>query len=356
MADQIQLDPAFHAKISSEIQKLAQALGHPTKVIAKLHKLVIYQPGDFFKTHIDSPHGNAEPMIFTASVQLKGNESSSGGDLVVGKDKIPSVKYGGEVGIALFYHDQPHSVTKLEHGFRLSLTFDVVDSGIPNSDVIRSNAVFADVLAKGFKNVGIRSSYSYLASKQVTADQLKGTDKVFCELALAAGAKSVEICRVYENTSSFLEGGLFREELLPLMKLDSRFDSLYYDYEWEQQETREYYEREAKKKEEARKLAKEQGREEEANKIEAAKEENSENEYPAKRLPPMLPYLTSIPSPSYDDGTAVAVKDEYRLGNTLFLATAVPWQLKYRGNIDAYLGNDGFSGNVYSNLAIIAHF
>jgi len=80
--------------------------------MAKLHKLVVKE-GDFFDTRIASPHNNAEPMIFTASVQLSNHYWSRGEKLVFGKFEIrrPQME---ELGLTLFYHNEPHSMTKVD--------------------------------------------------------------------------------------------------------------------------------------------------------------------------------------------------------------------------------------------------
>jgi len=132
VGDRLQLDGDFLSMISQEIQALAIKLGHPTRVIAKLHKLVIYQQGDFFNTHIDSPHDNAEPMIFTAVVAFHmAGVWPRGGELQVGDHNVGGMPRSQQLRLTLFYHDEPHSVLKLESGFRASLIFDVLDTGAP---------------------------------------------------------------------------------------------------------------------------------------------------------------------------------------------------------------------------------
>lgn len=391
LPDQMQLNPAFFALISKEIQDLALTLGHPTKVVAKLHKLVIYKDGDFFKTHIDSPHGNTEPMIFTASVQLHTPPSffESGGDLVIGKEKIRRTRRN-EIGLTLFYHDEPHSVTRLSYGSRISLVFDVLDTGIPHPEAQKASAgaAFSNVLAMGFNRVAIKSSHIYITRAPLVREQLKGSDKVFCEAAEANGAKRIDICTVYEN-----EGNLFRSELLNVIKLDSSFSSLYMPYEPEYDDEGDCYGCGCGEDEGDFGEGDEEGDEEEGDQEEDEEEEQKE-EQEAKReeddvledlgdeflkrlamkRPELNLHVINQPpasdkmrspwseynyeaSPRYDDeGDFKALKDDYRLGDTLFLATVAPRQLEYKSMSDVHLGNQGFEGKLYSNLAIIAYF
>lgn len=353
LPDQIQLDPEFFSTIASDIQELAQSLGHPTKVIAKLHKLVIYQQGDFFKTHVDSPHNNTEPMIFTASVQIRVDGwNNNGGHLVVGSRRIREVQRE-EIGVALFYHDQPHYVEKVDRGFRLSLIFDVVDSGIPNPEFHVSDddsrTAFSKVIDMGFNNVAIRSSYTYMSKNQITADRLKGSDKVFYEAALAAGAESVEICRVCESDKK-----IFRTEVLDILKFEPGFELLYEsardpnDMGGEAEEEEEEEEDDDDEKESNTKKKR---------RIEGGEKGNNNKEEPVKLKRSKMDYDRNV-SPLYDNnGTFKALRDEYRLGDTLFLAVAeVSKRVEFTGSDQVNLGNDGFSGEIVSNLAVIAHF
>lgn len=69
-----------------------------------------------------------------------------------------------------------------------------------------------------------------------------------------------------------------------------------------------------------------------------------------------LSYDTRI-SPRYDSyDDFVAIKEEFLLGDILFLASEAPQELKFKGKEDVNVGNEGFNGQIFSNLAIIARF
>ena len=108
---------------------MAAKMGHPKQVELSLAKMVFYEEGGHFKYHIDTNH---QPnMIFTLSVEIFVRENNEGGELILNDarkfEKIPSPLKENELGLAMFYHDVRHKVTKLIQGTRVCLLFDVLE-------------------------------------------------------------------------------------------------------------------------------------------------------------------------------------------------------------------------------------
>jgi hypothetical protein len=60
------------------------------------------------------------------------------------------------------------------------------------------------------------------------------------------------------------------------------------------------------------------------------------------------------PTPTYDEtGVHALIKDEYLLGDVLFLKTGSRSKLEYRPDEEVHFGNNGMAGSIYSNLALI---
>jgi hypothetical protein len=66
--DRIQLSPDFLALVDKQVEAARQQLMHPIPLQAKLHKLIVYRPGDYFAEHIDALHEDS--MVATMSVEL----------------------------------------------------------------------------------------------------------------------------------------------------------------------------------------------------------------------------------------------------------------------------------------------
>ncbi len=60
-------------------------------------------------------------------------------------------------------------------------------------------------------------------------------------------------------------------------------------------------------------------------------------------------------TPKYDKkGTYKAVADEYRLGDVLFFKSIGPARMTHYGDSEIHLGNEGFWGTIYEQVAVIA--
>lgn len=133
----IKLNILLENAIEDMICELQEAFSVKMKLKHKLHKLIIYTPGDFFKEHIDSIHWQ-ENMIMTFSLNLpldldpdvenklpkKSLERLIGGELTFDKQIINDDWRG-----TLFYNDVKHHVEPITQGSCVVLTFDVLQDG-----------------------------------------------------------------------------------------------------------------------------------------------------------------------------------------------------------------------------------
>ena len=98
----------------------------PDRVDARLHRLLIYEPGGFFASHRDTE--KADGMIATLSVSLP--TAGAGGELVVrhrNSERTIDMTTGepSELTFAAFHADCTHEVRPVTEGHRLSLVFNL---------------------------------------------------------------------------------------------------------------------------------------------------------------------------------------------------------------------------------------
>ena len=98
----------------------------PDRVDARLHRLLIYEPGGFFASHRDTE--KADGMMATLSVSLP--TAGAGGELVVrhrNRERTIDMTTGepSELTFAAFYADCTHEIRPVTEGHRLSLVFNL---------------------------------------------------------------------------------------------------------------------------------------------------------------------------------------------------------------------------------------
>ena len=109
------------------VETAAVGLGcAPDRVDARLHRLLIYEPGGFFAPHRDTE--KADGMIATLSVSLPA--AGAGGELVVrhrNRERTLDMTTGepSELTFAAFHADCTHEVRPVTEGHRLSLVFNL---------------------------------------------------------------------------------------------------------------------------------------------------------------------------------------------------------------------------------------
>jgi predicted 2-oxoglutarate/Fe(II)-dependent dioxygenase YbiX len=310
-ADFITLYPQFMDYINQMVNNMAFHLGHPTTVKPQLYKLVLYKEGDHFEDHIDNDH--VKDMIMTLSVEfpvaLLGEQQ--GGDLMFGDESVDHPN-NNQLGLALFYHDTHHKVTKITNGYRMSLIFDVLqnpDQLIPQ--VIQQylpsfQLEIQKLREKGVRRIGSLTNHLYLLSdgENMTYKSLKGMDRIFWELL-----RNGYIEEVANSDNSF-----YFEALIPIMTLEGGFGTVYRDHTEDEDENRE-----------------------------------------TEKQPTAITDYNLIELRFDPDRIFRAVHPKYRMGDVVLLKSKGELSLRYSGDNELYLGNEGFSGSsIYSNLGLFA--
>ena len=125
------LNPAWHTLIALILNKVKEGLGiAENEVAASLYKLLIYQKDDFFVAHKDSE--KEKGMFGTLIVGLPSKHN--GGELHVRFDgKEEMIDFAGpidnyEIPFAAFYADCEHEINKVTSGFRICLTYNLIQN------------------------------------------------------------------------------------------------------------------------------------------------------------------------------------------------------------------------------------
>ncbi len=106
-----------------------EELGLPNAagLTADLHSLLVYEPNQFFLAHQDSE--KSDDMVGTLVVTLP--SSHTGGELMVGLDEEWKAYRGSRTALSLvaFYADCRHEVLKVQSGYRITLTYNLLGGG-----------------------------------------------------------------------------------------------------------------------------------------------------------------------------------------------------------------------------------
>lgn len=121
-------DVAWEKAFNRTLDLLKYKLGLPenSKLTASLHNMLIYEQGQFFNTHQDSE--KIDGMVASLVIILP--SSHKGGELVINHHGDQKIIVASEcddtLKLAAFYADCPHEVKKVEKGYRLSLTYNLI--------------------------------------------------------------------------------------------------------------------------------------------------------------------------------------------------------------------------------------
>jgi predicted 2-oxoglutarate/Fe(II)-dependent dioxygenase YbiX len=321
--DKIVLSEKFVKLLKREVIKLKKSLGVLTDITFLLHKITIYEKDSFFDEHMDAEH--IENHIATLSIELETNYE--GGELVVDKKNIDRAKEGC-IQLTMFYTDTPHKINKMIEGYRISIQFDIVqtdnidlsvyDELEPNITIKTKMSSYKSLIKKGIdklkehkvKKIGIPLIHTYFKTDNNELDKtsLKGNDRLMYEL-MTGHANKIEIHGIITNN-----GKIYREEILSIFKLNDAFKALY-DKSYDEKE----HVCESDKK--------------------------NYDDYDDIEL-------------RYDEKNEfAAIKDEYLLGDCVFLNTSHKYKYLYEGKSHDYfseinLGNEGFFGTIRNNLVM----
>jgi len=298
------LDDDFDKYIAEKVKTGLAELNAGELLIMSPHKIIIYGPGDFFSEHMDSCHTPGQNMSCVVElVSEYETEDDTGGLIVNGKD----VMEGHDLekpSLCVFYHDLPHRVPKIELGYRVSITFDLVVEP-PKFDIN-----FKEDLDKmkelGVTRFGFFASHRYLGNNQ----PLKGTDDKIVK-GVTPYTRSVRriVMGCYEN-------GWMHEKLNDLMSDAAR------GLLWDVNDNEEDEGDEGNGKDEV------------------------QNQYSKLSFPKEF-------EKRYEQGRYDMIKDEYRYGDVFVCWT--PWSdnQTHTSNEEIRLGNEGFYGEICENTFIL---
>ena len=198
-ADRVTVPASFGSALAEITQAAAVQLGVVGEVEARLYKMLVYGPGDFFVPHRDT---EKEPGMFgTLVVTLPGE--FTGGELVVqhGADAERVSLKAGASGVrwAAFYADCSHEVLPLDDGVRVALVYNLVRQGAPTGPSDDSGLVgaLADELSGWDSDSPVKLVWVLehrYSEAELGWDRLKGADHGrAAALRQAAGRAGVEV-------------------------------------------------------------------------------------------------------------------------------------------------------------------
>jgi len=119
----------WNRTLHAMLDTIRDDLGLPSEssLVAQLHSMLLYEPGQFFAAHQDSEKD--DQMIASLVVMLPSR--STGGDLVV-SHRGESVQYkesASSLTFVAFYADTRHEVLPIETGHRVVLTYNLLLTG-----------------------------------------------------------------------------------------------------------------------------------------------------------------------------------------------------------------------------------
>jgi hypothetical protein len=141
------------AALQDILATVKHELGLPnsSELAADLHSLLVYEPNQFFLVHQDSEKDNS--MIGTLVVTLP--SSYTGGELMVGLGEEWKAYRGSRTALSLvaFYADCRHEVLRVNSGYRITLTYNLMLHGDTHRPAGDQGAVaeLADLLREHFR-------------------------------------------------------------------------------------------------------------------------------------------------------------------------------------------------------------
>lgn len=291
LADKINLSTSFINFVNNFVEQHTKEFG---KIKLYFYKLILYDENDYFKSHIDAEH--RPNILFTLSVQLPCEEPT----LIVNKEPIPCSE-DGNLSLALFYTDLPHSVPQLPYR-RISLIFDCCEDTnyVPEfPEVNQAIQTFKDL---NINKIGIIMNHVFFSDFR-----FKGVDRWIknCFKDFKTELMPITIERGY------LDVKIYPSDVLNLLSESEAFESLYFKSE---------------------DLPK-----------------NKNVEIKTKDIKEFEPEM---------DTQSYWVKDNYKLGDIAIISInndKLKGIIKYFPNEEAHLGNEGFYGKIYENMLLIVY-
>jgi hypothetical protein len=217
-------NPHWEQAIQQLLPSIAKSLGLPShRLEARLYKLLLYGKGGLFLPHRDSE--KSDRMVGSLIVALP--TPFSGGRLTVrhqGETQHMDFKEaatGEAPGFAAFYADCEHEVSKVTHGFRLCLAYNLILSADKSAkgSAPTAKASPAQELAGSISSWITTSSPSeplvfaldhHYTERGLSLDLLKGADRATAELVVAAAEHSnchIYLCQVSRHVMQHADDG-----------------------------------------------------------------------------------------------------------------------------------------------------
>ncbi len=115
--------------LADVLATVKEKLGFPnaSRLTAELHSLLVYEPDQFFLPHQDSE--KSDDMVATLVVTLPSR--FTGGELLVWHNEERRTYQGSRTALSLaaFYADCRHEVLKVQSGYRITLTYNLLLRG-----------------------------------------------------------------------------------------------------------------------------------------------------------------------------------------------------------------------------------
>eukprot|EP01122_Echinamoeba_exundans_P002009 TRINITY_DN11977_c0_g1_i1.p1 TRINITY_DN11977_c0_g1~~TRINITY_DN11977_c0_g1_i1.p1 ORF type:complete len:620 (-),score=103.31 TRINITY_DN11977_c0_g1_i1:36-1868(-) len=217
---------------SDILEKIRQTLApNCSRIRSDLYKMLVYGPGDFFQPHVDTQRG--PDMFGTLVVALPAD--CYGGALDVTHDGSHSVIQPCEESVQwiAFFGDCQHSVSRVFHGYRTCLTFNLMRDGpiqepsVGTVDTVEQKLVkkIVEILraekekdATKPTSIGHLLDHKYGLSLLTDSKSLKGPDAQLYQVAAAHPELDLFLTPVLIQLNGV--GGMGNERVLDRSELD----------------------------------------------------------------------------------------------------------------------------------------
>lgn len=182
-------NPEWESYLDSHVLEAAAAGLGLEKVTARLCKLLLYEKGSFFKRHMDS---ETEPdMVGTLVVCLPSRHQ--GGDVHISfrsekRTLATDTTSTWDITALAWYSDVTHEVAELTDGYRLVLTYKLVQVTGPqqSAQFFYGQLEGLRTMFAGWDDAATRPIYYPLdhlyPEKALSIDNLKGRDRAVCQV------------------------------------------------------------------------------------------------------------------------------------------------------------------------------
>ncbi|KAJ9137727.1 2OG-Fe(II) oxygenase [Pleurostoma richardsiae] len=166
-------NPAWESCFSKILQHAADGLGL-LDVTASLHKLLLYEEGSFFKRHKDSEKETG--MVGTLVVCLPSQHE--GGDVLLSfkseqRTFATAPSSAWDITALAWFSDVTHEVSKLKRGYRLVLTYKLIQIG-----PLKQSALFFHQQSQDLQSILLDWKYT---ESSLSLANMKGRDRAVCQ-------------------------------------------------------------------------------------------------------------------------------------------------------------------------------